>query len=93
MEWVERFRRSGQTQSAFAQAHGLRVDQLRYWIYHCDGASSPAPTMPAFQEFQLEGGLSQRQWSAELSLPNGATLRMGSGLAKELIGTLFPKHA
>lgn len=31
--WVERYRQSGQTQTAFAAEHGIKVETLRQWLY------------------------------------------------------------
>ncbi len=88
-QWIERYRQSGQCQRAFAQTHGLRLSQLRYWIY------SPAPkaeggvTAPRMQEITLNGWRSQQPWSAEITLPAGPTIRLDTALARELLTPLL----
>ena len=88
-QWIERYRQSGQCQRAFAKTHGLRLSQLRYWIY------SPAPkaagvlTAPRMQEITLNGWPSQQPWSAEITLPAGPTIRLNTALARELIAPLL----
>ena len=84
-QWIERFRLSGQCQRGFAEAHGLKLSQLRYWIY------SPAPkaegmnTAPRLQEVHLQDWPTPPSWSAEIALPAGPTIRLDASLARELI--------
>lgn len=88
-QWIERYRRSGQCQRAFAATHGLELSQLRYWIY------SPAPkaeglsSAPRLQEVQLNGWPTTACWSAEIALPAGPTIRLDAALTRELIGPLL----
>jgi transposase-like protein len=89
-QWIERYRQSGQCQRAFAQTHGLRLSQLRYWIYNpsrpkADGVRSA----PRMQEVTLNGWPSQQPWSAEITLPAGPTIRLNTALARELIAPLL----
>jgi len=87
--WIERFRRSGQSQRSFAQAHGLKLSQFRYWLYDpVLGAKSPCG-IPRLQEVSLVPRFSQSGWSAEISLPAGPTVRLNERLARELIGPLL----
>jgi len=46
--WVERYRRSGQTQTAFAAEHGIEVGTLRQWLYRRrdQEAESPGRLLP-----------------------------------------------
>lgn len=89
VQWIERYRRSGQCQRAFAKAHGLKLSQLRYWIY------SPAPkaegvnTAPRLQEVHLNGWPTPHCWSAEIALPAGPTIRLDAALARELVRPLL----
>jgi hypothetical protein len=45
--WVERYRRSGQTQTAFAAEHGIEVGTFRQWLYRRDQkAEAPGRLLP-----------------------------------------------
>jgi hypothetical protein len=94
--WIERFRRSGQSQRAFAQAHGLKLSQFRYWLYDPVLAAKNPCDVPRLQEVSLVPRFSQSGWSAEISLPAGPTVRLNERLARELIGPLLqvcpPSH-
>jgi len=87
--WIEQYRRSGQSQRTFAATHGLKLSQLRYWIY------SPAPkaegmnTAPRLQEVHFNGWPAAGRWSAEVALPSGPTIRLDATLARELIVPLL----
>jgi hypothetical protein len=90
LEWIERFRRSSQSQRDFAQAHGLKLSQFRYWLYDpALGTKSPGG-VPRLQEVSLAPRSSQPGWSAEISLPSGPTVRLNERLAREIIGPLLP---
>jgi hypothetical protein len=88
-QWIERYRRSGQSQRTFAATHGLKLSQLRYWIY------SPAPkaegrnTAPRLQEVHFNGWPAAGCWSAEIALPSGPTIRLDATLARVLIAPLL----
>ena len=87
--WIEQYRRSGQSQRTFAATHGLKLSQLRYWIY------SPAPKVggmnpaPRLQEVQFNGWPTAGCWSAEIAMPGGPTIRLDATLARELIVPLL----
>jgi hypothetical protein len=89
--WVERYRSSGLTQRDFAQTHRLKLSRLRYWLYHRPGSGSPrvGEGGPRWQEVRLEGWPSSPGWGAEVSLPDGRTVRLHPQLARELIAPLL----
>jgi hypothetical protein len=96
LEWIERFRRSGQSQRDFAQAHGLKLSQFRYWLYDPALEAKSPERVPRLQEVALVPRSSQPGWSAEISLPAGPTVRLNERLARELVGPLLqvchPSH-
>jgi hypothetical protein len=96
LEWIERFRRSGQSQRTFAQAHGLNLSRFRYWLYDRSLEPNSPGGVPRLQEVSLVPRSSQPGWSAEVSLPAGPTVRLNERLARELIGPLLsacpPSH-
>jgi len=89
LEWIERFRRSGQSQRAFAQAHGLNLSQFRYWLYHPSLEPENPEGIPRLQEVSLVPRSSSPGWSAEITLSTGPTVRLNERLARELIGPLL----
>ena len=89
--WLERYGRSGLTQSAFAQAQGLSLSRLRYWLYSGGPAAATANPAPRVQEIHLDGWSATSPWKAEVSLPDGRTVRLDAQLARELIGPLLAK--
>lgn len=88
-QWIERYRRSGQNQRAFAAAHGLKLSQLRYWIYSPLARAEGLSSAPRLQEVDLSGWPSSHRWSAEVALPAGPTIRLDAALARELIAPLL----
>lgn len=87
--WVERYRRSGLTQRAFAAAHGLQAGRLHYWLYGPRAAPRPGLPGPRLQEVRVEGWTGVQRWSAEVGLPDGRTLRLDAPLARELLAPLL----
>lgn len=78
--WVSQYRGSDLSMQEFAERHGLRVGQLRYWVY--GSAKAPAAAEPGlvFQEVRLPApALSAGSWSAEIGLPDGTTVRLARG--------------
>jgi hypothetical protein len=76
-QWVKRYRASGQTAREFAGQHGLRLSQLRYWVYQAPKPPVSAAILPAFQEVHLPAALSTAgSWAAEIGLPHGTTVRL-----------------
>lgn len=89
--WVEQYRRSGQSQRTFAAAQGLRLSQLRYWLYHYHPAAQAEGmnSAPRLQEVHCNGWPTAGSWSAEITLPSGPTIRLDATLARELIAPLL----
>ena len=83
--WIERYQRSGQCQRSFAEAHGLKLSQFRYWLYHPPAAPMGAASPPRWQEVSAGAWASPSPWSAEIALPDGATIRLNAALARDLI--------
>ena len=76
-QWVKRYRASGQTAKEFAEQHGLRLSQLRYWVYQSPKPPIAPAVLPAFQEVHLPAALSTAgSWTAEIGLPNGTSVRV-----------------
>ena len=88
-QWIERYQRSGQCQRSFAEAHGLKLSQLRYWIYSPAPKADDAADAPRLQEVHLNSWPGPHAWSAEITLPAGPTIRVDAALARELIVPLL----
>jgi hypothetical protein len=91
-QWRERYRRSGLSQEAFARTHGLQLNRLRYWLYHPRRPELPAARAPRWQEIRVHDWPTTPGWGAEVSLPGGCTIRLQSGLARELVGPLLTRE-
>ena len=89
LEWIERFRRSGQSQRTFARANGLNLSRFRYWLYDRLLEPKTPAAVPRLQEVALVPRSSPPGWSAEISLPSGPTVRLNERLAREIIGPLL----
>lgn len=89
VQWIERYRRSGQCQRTFAETHGLKLSQLRYWIYSPSPKADDVATAPRMQEVHLNSWPGSHAWSAEIVLPAGPTIRVDAALARELIVPLL----
>lgn len=89
--WVERYRRSGLTQRDFAETHRLKLSTLRYWLYHTPDSRRSATAGPRWQEIRVDGWPTSPGWGAEISLPDGRTVRLHPELARELIGPLLAR--
>ena len=88
-QWIERYQRSGQCQRSFAETHGLRLSQLRYWIYSPTLKADDVATAPRLQEVHLNSWPGPHALSAEIALPAGPTIRLEAALARELIVPLL----
>jgi hypothetical protein len=88
-QWLERYRRSGLTQRAFAEAQGLNLSRLRYWLYSPRPSSEAVVPAPRLQEIRVDGWPAANSWGAEVSLPDGRIIRLDAPLARELIAPLM----
>ncbi len=92
--WVRRYRESGVGLKRFAEQQGLRYSQLHYWIYGGQArarrrtAVEPAGSGPVFREL-IVPARSEREWAAEISLPDGTRLRLGHGADPVWVGALL----
>ena len=68
-QWIERYQRSGQSQRTFAETQGLKLSQLRYWIYNPSPKAADVATTPRLQEVHLNSWPGPHAWSAEITLP------------------------
>jgi hypothetical protein len=85
-EWIERYRRSGQSAAAFASAHGVKVGTLRGWLYRRAGRTkSRNEAMIPVKLIDSAG----RQPAVTLRLPSGIEIEFAAAVAvstlKELI--------
>lgn len=84
-QWLDRYRRSGLSQEAFARSHGVKLSRLRYWLYHPRWRRASPAGAPRWQEIRINGWPAAPSWAAEISLPGGCTVRLQSELARELV--------
>ena len=87
--WVARYRRSGLTQPAFVQAHGLKLGVLRYWVYGSQPKAVVSAARPRLQELCLPVTEATCGWGAEIRLPDGCRMRLQTELARELVAPLL----
>jgi hypothetical protein len=88
-QWLDRYRRSGLSQEAFARTHDVKLSRLRYWLYHPRWRQSSATGAPRWQEVRVNGWPAMPSWGAEISLPGGCTVRLQTELARELVTPLL----
>ena len=88
-QWLERYRRSGLTQRAFAEAEGLNLSRLRYWLYGPRPSSEAVAPAPRLQEIHVAGWPAANSWGAEVGLPDGRVIRLDAPLARELLAPLL----
>ena len=88
-QWVERFQQSGQTQEAFVRQHGIKLSTLQYWLYRKpkEPAINKAPA--GWREVRLPSMVASGVWAAEMSLPNGVTVRLASQTAELLLAQIL----
>ena len=78
----------------FAEQHGLGYSQLHYWIYGGQARAGrrkvvePGGSGPVFRELMVPAR-SEREWTAEISLPEGTRLRLGRGADPVWVGALL----
>jgi hypothetical protein len=78
--WVSRYRASELSLQQFAQAQGLRPTQLHYWVYgkRSRGPGGPPLVKARLPEIAWGELLPSPAWAAEISLADGAALRVNS---------------
>ena len=87
--FVAAWRKSGQTQAAFAQDHRIRLGTLRRWLYRAE----PARTQPAEVEFREVKNVA-RAWESiispavEIAVGPEITVRLKGSYGPELIARL-----
>ena len=86
VRWVQRLRQSGLSQQAFARQHRLSLSTLHVWIRQSE-QGKPA-SAPVLREVPMPGLLSP--WAAEVSRPDGLTVRLSAQFAREVLAKLFP---
>ena len=86
-EWVARFRTSGLGLRRFAREHGLRPNQLHYWVYQ--KRATPSDSAPVFKEVKLAELFPNHPWAAEMELPGGQTLRVKASASPVWVAELI----
>lgn len=82
--WAEAWERSDQTQSEFAQAHGLKVSTLRKWIRQRGGSIATRQAV-GLEEISLgeligpEIAARTTAWELEIRLPSGVAIALARG--------------
>lgn len=90
---IAEYAESGLNQKAFAEERGINVGTFRQWLYRSDREEGVGTAQePTFQEISLRDLPSPGSWAAEISWPQGPTIRLSSDVspawAGELIKTL-----
>lgn len=89
---VSRYQRSGLTQRAFVQQHGLSLATLTKWLRQGRQDQGQAPTRkvsPRFQPVDLSQMIGAPGWAAEVALPDGSTLRLSTHASTALVEGLL----
>ena len=94
---IQAYRESGLGLKRFAQEQGISANRLHYWIYQKHRAPKRKARAknagdvrgPVFQEVKLDPGSSFMQnWSAEVSLARGLSIRFSAAAAPGWIGAV-----
>ena len=90
-EWARRFLESGLSLRKFSAQHGLPRMSLWRWT---NKARDPVVSVttgagPGFTEIKLPVGLECSHWAAELSRPNGVSLRLTHDVPAALLEQLL----
>jgi transposase-like protein len=91
-QWVKRFLESGLSIRKFSAAH--EIPRMSLWAWVDDdrrrraGVSVPM-TAAQFREIKLPPSMGQCDWAAELSLPNGAVLRLSKDVPAAMLDQLL----
>ena len=85
------FEKSGMTQKDFATEHGLTLSTLTRWLR--DTRSSEGedrrPADSAGVQFHSLAFPAAAPWTAEVQLPNGATIRLHANTTPELAAAIL----
>ena len=91
-EWVSRFLESGLSLREFCRQQPVALSSLHRWVaQHRGQGQAPAPEMvqPLFQEVSLSAVIPPCAWAAELAWPDGTVLRLGPGVATQVLEHLW----
>lgn len=87
--WLERFQKSGLSRSEFARQHGIKVTTFYNWFRQPPvRPSGSLRQRPVFQEVSLGQALGQK-WAAEITRPDGSTLRLSAEAPPYLVQALL----
>jgi transposase-like protein len=88
--WVQRLWQSGLSPQAFARKHDLSVSTLCSWIRQAEQTAATKPPV-ALHEVSLSTMLCP--WAAEVTRPDGVTVRLSAQVARELLAGLLGTDA
>lgn len=88
---VEQFRKSGLTQADFAAEHRLTLSTLTRWLRNNRGphAEDQPNRNGAGLQFHSLAFPTAAAWTAEVQLPNGATVRLHGNTTPELAAAIL----
>lgn len=86
---VAEYERSRLTQEAFAKQRGIKVGTLRQWLYRRERTKAGGAKEPTFQEVSLGDLSSSSSWAAEISWPQGPTIRLSGQSSPAWAGELI----
>ena len=88
---VEQFRNSGLTSADFAAERGLTLSTLMRWLRDTPGRQSEdqRPADTAEVQFHSLPFPAAAAWTAEVQLPNGATVRLHANTTPELAAAIL----
>lgn len=87
-QWVADHEGSGLSAAAYAREHGLCYEVFRRWVKECRCPGPRGAGRPAFQAVPLSALLGPG-WAAEITLPQGPTVRVSAQAAPGWIGELL----
>jgi len=90
-QWVKRFLESGLSIRKFSAAHNIPRMTLWRWVKSVQTVRVEAGQWSSFEfaEVQLPVGPGRSDWVAELSLPNGAVLRLSREVPAAMLQELL----
>ncbi len=85
------YHRSGLTQKAFAQRHGIGYSTLTQWLRQQRTQRPPEVNTPALglTEVKVDGLMSPSSWTIEVIHPQGWIVRVPASLPSTTVGQLL----
>jgi transposase-like protein len=88
-QWVSQYGTSRLPASKFAEQHGLKIGTLQRWIREERQRGGVPKEAPGFTELRLPVWGTTGAWAAEVVLPGGIVVRLGTMAESSWMQSLF----